>query len=183
MFGRDLQAVWAFESEALLGSLEVFEFAGRRENAGFERRDGGVVGFDRGIESAADFAEVAGEDGEAFVEFASGVGNAAGIFGEGFLALRRGCRFTGAVLLGETLHRVRGPLELLGGFARTLRRRLLLAGLLLSVLCGGAWRPGRLLAALAALGAVTPLWLLLPQITDVLPPSATMSNSPTPPGW
>ena len=50
----------------------------------------------------------------------------------------------------------------------------LLAGLLLSVLCGGAWRPGRLLAALAALGAVTPLWLLLPQITDVLPPSATI---------
>lgn len=50
----------------------------------------------------------------------------------------------------------------------------LLAGLLLSVVCRGVWRPDRLLAALAALGAVTPLWLLLPQVTDVLPPSATI---------
>ncbi|MDF2583110.1 MAG: acyltransferase, partial [Mycobacterium sp.] len=50
----------------------------------------------------------------------------------------------------------------------------LLAGLLLTVLCRGVWRPGLLLAGLAALGAVTPLWLLLPTITDVLPPSATI---------
>ncbi|KAA0112988.1 acyltransferase [Mycolicibacterium sp. P9-22] len=50
----------------------------------------------------------------------------------------------------------------------------LLAGLLLTVLCRGAWRPGVLLAGLAALGAVTPLWLLLPTVTDLLPPSATI---------
>lgn len=50
----------------------------------------------------------------------------------------------------------------------------LVAGLLLTVVCRRAWRPYRLLAALAALGAVTPLWLLVPQVSDVLPPSATI---------
>ncbi|MCF6388145.1 acyltransferase [Mycobacterium sp. MBM] len=50
----------------------------------------------------------------------------------------------------------------------------LLAGVLLTVVCRRTWQPVRLLAALAALGAVTPVWLLLPQITDVLPPSASI---------
>ena len=50
-----------------------------------EGGDGGVVGFDRGVKGTSDLAEVSGEDGETLVEFASGVGNAAGIFGEGFL--------------------------------------------------------------------------------------------------
>lgn len=50
----------------------------------------------------------------------------------------------------------------------------LLAGLLLTVLCRRQWRPGLLLAGLAALGAVTPLWLLLPAVTDVLPPSSSI---------
>jgi peptidoglycan/LPS O-acetylase OafA/YrhL len=41
------------------------------------------------------------------------------------------------------------------------------------VLLRGRWRPGRTLAALTALAAITPLWLIL-SITDLLPNSAGM---------
>ena len=50
----------------------------------------------------------------------------------------------------------------------------LLAALLLRVLCKGAWRPGLLLAGLAGLGALTPMWLWLQSATDWLPSSAGM---------
>ena len=85
MFGGDFETVGTLEGEALFGGFEAFEFAGRRKDAGLERGDCGVVGFDRGVEGATDLTEVAGEDGEAFVEFASGVGNTTGIFRERFL--------------------------------------------------------------------------------------------------
>lgn len=45
---------------------------------------------------------------------------------------------------------------------------------LLTVLCDGAWRPGRLLAGLAGLAAVGPVWLVVLQTTDWLPNSAGM---------
>lgn len=44
--------------------------------------------------------------------------------------------------------------------------------LLLRVLCGGRWRPRRVLFGLAALAAVTPAWLAVGSITDMLPNSA-----------
>ncbi len=50
----------------------------------------------------------------------------------------------------------------------------LLAGLLLTVLCRRRWRPVLLLTGLAALGAVTPLWLWLTHTTDLLPGSANI---------
>jgi peptidoglycan/LPS O-acetylase OafA/YrhL len=50
----------------------------------------------------------------------------------------------------------------------------LLAYLLLVVVSRGRWRPGRLLAGLAALAAVSPLWLLVLNTTDWLPNSAGM---------
>ena len=45
----------------------------------------------------------------------------------------------------------------------------LLAWLLLVVLCRGKWRPGVLIAGLAALALVTPAWLILVHTTDFLP--------------
>ncbi|VCT92177.1 O-acetyltransferase OatA [Mycolicibacterium hassiacum DSM 44199] len=45
----------------------------------------------------------------------------------------------------------------------------LLAWLLLTVLCRRRWRPGRLLAGLAALAAISPLWVVLLHGTDWLP--------------
>jgi len=50
----------------------------------------------------------------------------------------------------------------------------LLAHVLLVVLCGGRWRPARLLAGLAGLAAITPLWLIVLGSTDWLPNSAGM---------
>jgi peptidoglycan/LPS O-acetylase OafA/YrhL len=50
----------------------------------------------------------------------------------------------------------------------------LLAHLLLVVLCGDRWRPARLLAGLAALAAVAPVWLIVLNATDWLPNSAGM---------
>lgn len=50
----------------------------------------------------------------------------------------------------------------------------LLAGLLLTVVCKGVWRPGLLLAGLGCLAAVTPAWLWLQHGTDWLPSSAGM---------
>ncbi|MCV7301599.1 acyltransferase [Mycobacterium barrassiae] len=50
----------------------------------------------------------------------------------------------------------------------------LMAALLLSVLCKGAWRPGLLLLGLASLAAITPLWLWVQYATDLLPGSAGM---------
>ncbi|MCV7223982.1 acyltransferase family protein [Mycolicibacterium elephantis] len=47
-----------------------------------------------------------------------------------------------------------------------------LAYLMLVVLCRRRWRPGLLLAALAALGALSPLWLLVIHTTDWLPNGA-----------
>lgn len=47
-----------------------------------------------------------------------------------------------------------------------------MAYLLLVVLCGRRWRPGLLLAGLAALGSLTPLWLIVLHMTDWLPKSA-----------
>jgi peptidoglycan/LPS O-acetylase OafA/YrhL len=46
------------------------------------------------------------------------------------------------------------------------------AYLLLVMLCGRRWRPRLLLAGLAALGAVTPLWLIVLHTTDWLPKGA-----------
>jgi peptidoglycan/LPS O-acetylase OafA/YrhL len=46
------------------------------------------------------------------------------------------------------------------------------AYLLLVVLCGRRWRPGLLLAGLAVLGSVTPLWLIVLHTTDWLPKGA-----------
>ncbi|KDF01788.1 acyltransferase [Mycolicibacterium aromaticivorans JS19b1 = JCM 16368] len=50
----------------------------------------------------------------------------------------------------------------------------LLVHLLLVVLCGDRWRPGRLLAGLAALAAISPVWLIVLNSTDWLPNSAGM---------
>jgi len=50
----------------------------------------------------------------------------------------------------------------------------LLAGLLLTVVCKGVWRPGLLLAGLGCLAAITPLWLWLQESTEWLPSSAGM---------
>ncbi len=50
----------------------------------------------------------------------------------------------------------------------------LMAALLLSVLCKGAWRPGLLLVGLVSLAAITPLWLWVQYATDLLPSSAGM---------
>lgn len=47
-----------------------------------------------------------------------------------------------------------------------------LAYLLLTVLSGGRWRPVIVLAGLAALAAVSPLWLVLMHTTDLLPRGA-----------
>ena len=49
-----------------------------------------------------------------------------------------------------------------------------LAHLLLVVVCGDRWRPARLLAALAGLAAISPLWLIVLNTTDWLPNSAGM---------
>nr|WP_221220388.1 acyltransferase [Mycolicibacterium sp. BK634] len=50
----------------------------------------------------------------------------------------------------------------------------LLAHLLLVVLCGDRWRPGRLLAGLVGLAAISPVWLIVLNSTDWLPNSAGM---------
>ena len=50
----------------------------------------------------------------------------------------------------------------------------LLAGLLLTVLCKGVWRPGLLLVGLGGLAAVTPVWLWLQHGVGWLPSSAGM---------
>jgi peptidoglycan/LPS O-acetylase OafA/YrhL len=50
----------------------------------------------------------------------------------------------------------------------------LLAYVLLEVWCRGTWQPARLLAGLAALAAVSPLWLIVVQTTHWLPNSAGM---------
>jgi peptidoglycan/LPS O-acetylase OafA/YrhL len=50
----------------------------------------------------------------------------------------------------------------------------LLAYLLLVVLCRRQWRPGRLMAALTALAAITPAWLILVHTTDFLPDGARL---------
>ena len=50
----------------------------------------------------------------------------------------------------------------------------LLAYVLLTVLCRGRWRPGLLMAGLAAMAAVSPVWLLVLHTTDWLPSSAGM---------
>jgi peptidoglycan/LPS O-acetylase OafA/YrhL len=49
-----------------------------------------------------------------------------------------------------------------------------LAYLLLRVVCGGQWQPRRALAALTALAAITPLWLVVVSTTELLPNSAGM---------
>jgi peptidoglycan/LPS O-acetylase OafA/YrhL len=49
-----------------------------------------------------------------------------------------------------------------------------LAYLVLQVLCRGRWRPGRALAGIASLAAVTPVWLVVVAATDLLPNSAAM---------
>lgn len=49
-----------------------------------------------------------------------------------------------------------------------------LAFLVLRVLCRGRWQPRRALAGVAALAAVTPVWLLIVTATDILPNSAGM---------
>jgi len=50
----------------------------------------------------------------------------------------------------------------------------LLAHLLLVVVCGNRWQPFRLLAGLAGLAAISPLWLVVVTKTDWLPNSAGM---------
>ena len=50
----------------------------------------------------------------------------------------------------------------------------LLAHLLLVVVCGDRWQPARLLAGLAGLAAISPLWLFVLSTTDWLPNSAGM---------
>lgn len=50
----------------------------------------------------------------------------------------------------------------------------LLAYLLLVVVCGDRWQPARLLAGLAGLAAISPLWLFVLTTTDWLPNSAGM---------
>lgn len=49
-----------------------------------------------------------------------------------------------------------------------------LAYLILRVVCGGRWRPGRALAGLAGLALVAPAWIVLVHNTDLLPTSAGM---------
>jgi len=49
-----------------------------------------------------------------------------------------------------------------------------LAYLLLRVVCRGEWQPRRALAALTALAAITPLWLVVVSTTELLPNSAGM---------
>ena len=49
-----------------------------------------------------------------------------------------------------------------------------LAGLLLTVICKGAWQPRPLLAGLGCLASITPVWLWLQDSTDWLPSSAGM---------
>jgi len=49
-----------------------------------------------------------------------------------------------------------------------------LAYLLLRVVCRGQWQPRRALAALTALAAITPLWLVVVSTTELLPNSARM---------
>jgi peptidoglycan/LPS O-acetylase OafA/YrhL len=49
-----------------------------------------------------------------------------------------------------------------------------LAFLLLQVLCGGRWQPGRVLVGIALLAAVTPAWLVAVTVTELLPNSAGM---------
>ena len=49
-----------------------------------------------------------------------------------------------------------------------------LAYVLLRVVCRGQWRPRRSLAALTALAAITPLWLVVVSTTELLPNSAGM---------
>ena len=49
-----------------------------------------------------------------------------------------------------------------------------LAFLVLQVLCRGRWRPGRALAGIGLLAAVTPAWLIVVAATDLLPNSAGM---------
>ena len=49
-----------------------------------------------------------------------------------------------------------------------------LAYLLLRVVCRGQWQPRRALAALTALAAITPLWLVVVSTTELLPNSAGM---------
>lgn len=50
----------------------------------------------------------------------------------------------------------------------------LLAYLLLVVVCRRRWRPGRLLAGLAALATISPLWLVIVHTTEVLPDGARL---------
>ena len=50
----------------------------------------------------------------------------------------------------------------------------LMAYLLLVMFCRGSWRPGLLLAGLAALAAISPAWLIVLHATDWLPSSAGM---------
>lgn len=50
----------------------------------------------------------------------------------------------------------------------------LLAYVLLVVLCRRSWRPGRLIAGLAVVCAVTPVWLVLVHNTDLLPHAARL---------
>ncbi|APE14457.1 acyltransferase [Mycobacterium sp. WY10] len=50
----------------------------------------------------------------------------------------------------------------------------LLAYVLLVVVCGDRWQPARLLAGLAGLAAISPLWLFVLTTTDWLPNSAGM---------
>jgi peptidoglycan/LPS O-acetylase OafA/YrhL len=50
----------------------------------------------------------------------------------------------------------------------------LLAYLLLVVLCRRRWRPGLLLAGLAGLALITPVWLILVHTTDFLPDGARL---------
>jgi peptidoglycan/LPS O-acetylase OafA/YrhL len=50
----------------------------------------------------------------------------------------------------------------------------LLAWLLLVVVCRRRWRPGLLLAGLAALALISPAWLVLAYTTDVLPDGARL---------
>jgi peptidoglycan/LPS O-acetylase OafA/YrhL len=49
-----------------------------------------------------------------------------------------------------------------------------LAYVLLRVVCRGQWQPRRALAALTALAAITPLWLVVVSTTELLPNSAGM---------
>ncbi|PRC57160.1 acyltransferase, partial [Mycobacterium sp. ITM-2017-0098] len=48
------------------------------------------------------------------------------------------------------------------------------AFVLLRVLCRDRWQPGRALAGIELLAAVTPAWLIVESATDLLPNSAGM---------